>query len=79
MEAERAAVLENFREVTSEWYQNVPIQLENDGNPVEDNHKSHMIVVTDACLPVSAPGESPLSARVLINYELPVKKVIPLL
>ena len=37
--------------------------------------KSHMIIVTDACLPLLASGESPISARVLINYELPTKKV----
>ncbi|KAL8168257.1 hypothetical protein V2J09_009756 [Rumex salicifolius] len=44
----------------------------------------HMIVVTDACLPVVSSGESPLSAPVelplkkfvLINLELPLKKVI---
>ena len=34
-----------------------------------------MIVVTDACLSVLASGESPISARVLINYALPMKKV----
>ena len=34
-----------------------------------------MIVVTDACLPVLACGESPIFARVLINYALPMKKV----
>ncbi|KAK1557330.1 hypothetical protein Q3G72_022641 [Acer saccharum] len=33
-----------------------------------------MIVVTDACLPVLASRESPISARVLINYVLPMKK-----
>lgn len=37
--------------------------------------KSHMIVVTDACLPLLASGESAIPARVLINYELPTKKV----
>ncbi|KAJ0629292.1 putative RNA helicase [Helianthus annuus] len=33
-----------------------------------------MIVATDACLPLSASGESPISSSVLINYELPTKK-----
>lgn len=37
--------------------------------------KSHMIIVTDACLPLLSAGESPISGRILINYELPSKKV----
>lgn len=34
-----------------------------------------MIVVTDACLPIVASGEQPILARILINFELPTKKV----
>lgn len=41
----------------------------------DEENKSRMIVVTDSCLPSVASGELPLSARVLINYELPTKKV----
>lgn len=41
----------------------------------EGERKSHVIVVTDACLPLIG-SESPVSARILINYELPTKKVL---
>ena len=44
---------------------------ESNGN--NNKIKSHMIVATDACLPLLALGEAPVSARVLINYELPSK------
>jgi hypothetical protein len=37
--------------------------------------KLSIIVATDACLPLAAMAEAPLMARVLINYELPTKKV----
>ncbi|KHN42076.1 hypothetical protein glysoja_003816 [Glycine soja] len=43
------------------------------GAPNEDE-RSHMIIVTDACLPLLASGEFPLNAHLLINYELPAKK-----
>ncbi|KFK30325.1 hypothetical protein AALP_AA7G247200 [Arabis alpina] len=33
-----------------------------------------MLYITDVCLPLISSGESSLSARVLINYELPTKK-----
>ncbi|KAL5168459.1 ATP-dependent RNA helicase FAL1 [Glycine soja] len=38
------------------------------------DERSHMIIVTDACLPLLASGEFPLNAHLLINYELPAKK-----
>lgn len=41
----------------------------------EEERKSNVIVVTDACLPLIGSGESPVSACILINYELPSKKV----
>lgn len=53
------------------WNQNGGVQS---GDEKEDQ-KSHMIVATDACLPLLASGESPISSSVLINYELPTKKV----
>ncbi|KAL8172061.1 hypothetical protein V2J09_023865 [Rumex salicifolius] len=71
-EAERTTILENFRQIISEWHQIVHVQSENTTEKYDE--KSHMIVVTDACLPVVSSGESPLSAPVLINYELPLKK-----
>ncbi|KAJ9170706.1 hypothetical protein P3X46_018796 [Hevea brasiliensis] len=54
--------------------QNVTAQSGDDSEIGKDVDKSHMIVVTDACLALFASGESPISARVLINDELPIKK-----
>lgn len=56
-------------------YQNVIAQSGEDKEIKKGEDKSHMVVVTDACLPFLASGESSISARVLINYELPTKKV----
>ncbi|XP_038985996.1 eukaryotic initiation factor 4A-7 [Phoenix dactylifera] len=73
-ESERVLVLEKFRQSTAEWSQ---INNACPGDDLECGnvaHKSWMIVVTDACLPLVASGEAPLLARVLINYELPTKK-----
>lgn len=57
------------------WSQHVAVET-GDGHEIDkEEQKSCMIVVTDACLPLLASGESPMSARVLINYELPTKKV----
>lgn len=74
-EAERALILEKFRQATMRWNQNVTAQSGDDSEIAQEEQKSHMIVVTDACLPLLASGESQVSARVLINYELPMKKV----
>ena len=57
------------------WNQNVSAQSGDDSEIGKDEQKSQMIVVTDVCLPLVASGELPISARVLINYELPTKKV----
>ncbi|XP_073117478.1 uncharacterized protein [Elaeis guineensis] len=73
-ESKRALVLEKFRHSTAEWSQ---INNARPGDGLECGnvaHKSCMIVVTDACLPLVASGEAPLLARILINYELPTKK-----
>ncbi|WCJ31124.1 hypothetical protein M5689_012636 [Euphorbia peplus] len=75
-EPERTLVLEKFRQATTRWNQNVNGQSGDDGEIGKAEDKSHMIVVTDACLPLLASGESSVSARVLINYELPMKKEI---
>ena len=74
-EADRALILETFRQTTSRWSQKLSSLSDDKCEVEEDGEKSHMIVVTDACLPLLASGESPLSAHVLINYELPTKKV----
>lgn len=57
------------------WNQKVNAQSEEDSDAGKDETKSQMIVVTDACLPLLSSGESHIAARVLINYELPTKKV----
>ncbi|KAK6924064.1 hypothetical protein RJ641_010264, partial [Dillenia turbinata] len=75
-EAQRAQILEKFRHATSRWNHQATVESENDGDAGKEENKSHMIVVTDACLPLLASGESPISARVLINYELPTKKEV---
>ncbi|KAL9245791.1 hypothetical protein vseg_019400 [Gypsophila vaccaria] len=74
-ETERALVLEKFRQAALKWHQNSFLP----GDETESGEleiKSPMVVVTDVCLPIIASGESPLPARVLINYELPAKKEI---
>ncbi|OAY66674.1 Eukaryotic initiation factor 4A [Ananas comosus] len=71
-EAERASILERFRQASTRWIQTHNADPEVESGSVDS--KSCMIVVTDACLPLAASGESPLMARVLINYELPTKK-----
>ncbi|KAJ8764414.1 hypothetical protein K2173_006154 [Erythroxylum novogranatense] len=73
-ESERILILETFREATTKWNQNVTPQLADDRDMGKQENKSHMVVVTDVCLPLLAYGESPMSARVLINYELPINK-----
>ncbi|XWS33625.1 hypothetical protein CRYUN_Cryun22dG0098800 [Craigia yunnanensis] len=73
-DAERALILEKFREATMNWNQQVTVQTGDDHEIEKEEQKSRMIVVTDACLPLLASGESPISARVLINFELPTKK-----
>ncbi|GAV82425.1 hypothetical protein CFOL_v3_25877 [Cephalotus follicularis] len=70
--AERTLILENFRHLTMIWNQKQTALSGDDSEIAEKEQKSHIVVVTDACLPL--PGESPISAPVLINYELPMKK-----
>ncbi|KAL9248660.1 Eukaryotic initiation factor 4A-like protein [Drosera capensis] len=76
-ETDRAEVLQNFYGASLKWHQNIFTQAgdaEDETGGAEK--KSHMIIVTDACLPIFSSGEPQLSARVLINYELPAKKEI---
>ncbi|KAG8642625.1 ATP-dependent RNA helicase fal1 isoform X2 [Manihot esculenta] len=73
-ESERILVLENFKQATLRWNHNITAQSGEGTEIGKAEDKSHMIVVTDACLPLLASGESPISARILINYELPMKK-----
>lgn len=86
-ESDRNVILEEFRKATVRWSQIVNAGQSGGGggggetgnnndesNTNNNKTKSHMIVVTDACLPLLALGEAPVSARVLINYELPSKE-----
>ncbi|KAJ7952863.1 eukaryotic initiation factor 4A [Quillaja saponaria] len=73
-EAERAVTLEKFRQVTTSWNHIISSPSGKEDESGKAEQKSHIIVVTDACLPLLASGESPISSRVLINYELPAKK-----
>ena len=70
-EGERALTLNKFRKATAEWNSvcSRPLQLDGD----EDHCPSHLMVITDACLPALSFAEAPLQARVLINFEVPTK------
>ncbi|KAH6760296.1 initiation factor 4A-like protein, partial [Perilla frutescens var. hirtella] len=75
-EVDRADVLEKFRQATTRWNrlgrgEEGERDAEND-----EERKSYVVVVTDACLPLLGSVESPLCACMLINYELPTKKEI---
>lgn len=74
--AERARVLAWFRQATIRWNKQATAEHVAAGKTDREEEKSHLIVVTDVCLPLINSGESPISARVLINYELPTKKVL---
>lgn len=69
-EAERARVLASFRQATMRWIK------QDTGETEKKEEKCHLIVVTDVCLPLVNSGELPINARILINYELPTKKVL---
>ncbi|KAL7589661.1 hypothetical protein Lser_V15G39351 [Lactuca serriola] len=69
--AECALILDKFRYATIKWNQNsAAIQSVDE----KEEQKSHMIVATNACL--LASRESSISCSVVINYELPTKKVL---
>ncbi|CAN8276470.1 unnamed protein product [Cochlearia groenlandica] len=77
-ERERAMVLDKFRQATIKWNQQANTVVLEEGleenETGEEEKNSNLVVVTDVCLPLISSGESSLSARVLINYELPTKK-----
>jgi hypothetical protein len=75
-EAERASILEKFRQETIQWNQTTKAtDITESSQPESVGTKLSIIVATDACLPLAAMAEAPLMARVLMNYELPTKKV----
>lgn len=65
--------MEKFREATARW--NKLGKGEEAEREADEVQKSHVIVVTDACLPLLGSVDLPLCACMLINYELPTKKV----
>jgi len=74
-EAERASILEKFRQEIIQWNQtSKDIDMAESSKSESMGTKLSIIVATDACLPLAAMAEAPLLARVLINYELPTKK-----
>ncbi|KAL6642992.1 hypothetical protein ACP70R_021173 [Stipagrostis hirtigluma subsp. patula] len=74
-EAERASVLDKFRQATAQWnHATKATNITESSKPESTCSKLSIIVATDACLPLSAMAEAPLMARVLMNYELPAKK-----
>ncbi|KAL6526148.1 hypothetical protein OROMI_029788 [Orobanche minor] len=74
-EACRVEVLDNFRQATIRWNRLARDEEAEGKAEKEEERKSHLIVVTDACLPLLG-SELPVCARILINYELPTKKEI---
>lgn len=73
-EADRALVLDKFRQATIKWNRNAILHSDDKSDTENEEQKSRVVVATDACLPLISSGEAPVSARVLINYELPSKK-----
>ncbi|KAH7372794.1 hypothetical protein KP509_17G021500 [Ceratopteris richardii] len=67
---ERSSILEQFQKAIASWNRSA----EENFNKEEQEASSHLLVVTDVCLPSQAFGEPHLSARLLINYDLPLKK-----
>ncbi|XP_044366593.1 uncharacterized protein [Triticum aestivum] len=74
-EAERASVLEKSRRAAIQRNQIEDTSIGESPKPERVVLKLNITVVTDACLPSAAMGEAPLMSRVLINYELPTKKM----
>ncbi|KAG6548640.1 hypothetical protein Mapa_009794 [Marchantia paleacea] len=75
-DSERAAALENFQMAMSQWnYDNIEQTEEEKALEAEARtFRSQVLVMTDASLPSHTLGESPLLARVMINFDLPFKK-----
>ncbi|XP_019420249.1 PREDICTED: ATP-dependent RNA helicase eIF4A isoform X1 [Lupinus angustifolius] len=73
-EDERAFILDKFRQVTTRWNQTNHTGAGNEDEVGKDDDRSHVIIVTDTCLPLLASGEPPMNGHLLINYDLPAKK-----
>lgn len=64
--------MEKFCQLTAECNQTFDHLSEGIEEGHEEN-KCHVLVLTDVCLPLVNFGELPLTARVLINWELHAK------
>lgn len=53
------------------------VEVQKEGKRTKPRSTLNILAMTDACLPMAALGESPLQAKLMINYELPLKKVRP--
>ncbi|CAM6102855.1 unnamed protein product [Calypogeia fissa] len=74
-ESERTTSLETFRLSMSEWnYFNVERSSVEQPEAGLRPGKSQVLVMTDVCLPSHALGETPLPARIMINFDIPSKK-----
>lgn len=78
-DSERAENLSRFHTIVGDWNhspsKNSVVKLEDVGDEKVKPKKSGLLVTTDACLPSAALGEPSLGARVLIQFDLPTKKV----
>ncbi|KAI8029734.1 hypothetical protein LOK49_LG01G03321 [Camellia lanceoleosa] len=55
------------------WNQIATLHSGDDSEIGKGKQKAHLIVATDACLPLLNSGESPIAALVLIKYEISTK------
>lgn len=57
------------------WNQIATLHSGDDSEIGKGKQKAHLIVATDACLPLLNSRESPIAALVLIKYEISTKTV----
>lgn len=73
-EVESSSVVDEFRKAVTDWNTCLEHSLDTNAKGEMQEPHLHLLVVTDACLPLQALGENHFLARVLINYDLPAKK-----
>lgn len=73
-EDERASVLQSFQAAVQRWQHGVRQKASSEPS---DGPKLHILVTTDSCAPPvhHMAGEHSLHARLLINFDVPQKKV----
>eukprot|EP00252_Welwitschia_mirabilis_P002584 TRINITY_DN12532_c0_g1_i1.p1 TRINITY_DN12532_c0_g1~~TRINITY_DN12532_c0_g1_i1.p1 ORF type:complete len:215 (+),score=30.44 TRINITY_DN12532_c0_g1_i1:120-764(+) len=72
-ELERASSIEKFRQKTVDWFSKYEVTPAKPQDDAMQRH-CHVLITTDACLPMPSLGEAPLFAQILINFDLPLKK-----